>query len=152
MNKVWTYVMSRQLSDHEIYELLRAGAEFVKGWTAHENKLSAHFEIVKKRILVITVNEDIHAASGCSIDKQLRFIKEMEGRFNVELLNRLLVAYKKGDEIEVAHSSQIKKLLSEKILNEETFVYNTSAGNETELRNWEQPLKISWLKKYLAYD
>ena len=150
MKKVWTYVMSKPLNDQEMKDLVQSGNDFVTGWTAHERKLSAHFEIFKKRIVVIQVNEEEHGASGCSIDKLQRFIKEMELRFNLQLLNRLLVAYKKGDEIEVVPSSQIPHLLNEKTITEETPVYNTAAANEAEFINWEQPLKSTWLKKYLS--
>lgn len=149
MNRVWAYTISRELSDVELNQLLKEGRNFATGWTAHEQQLSAGFEIYKNRIIVVKVNEEVTGASGCSIDKLTRFVKEAEQAYGVELMNRLLVAYKNGNAVEVVHSSKIKEMLLKGIMNENTIIYNTSVANETELQNWEQPLKSSWLSKYL---
>jgi hypothetical protein len=150
MKKVWTYVISKQLGVTELDQLLHAGKTFVSHWTAHEHKLSANFEIHKKRIIVVTVNEDVNDASGCSIDKLTRFIKITETMFGVELLNRLLVAYQEGEEINVVHASRVKELLEQKVLSADTIVYNTTISTGEELENWEQPLKSTWLNKYMV--
>jgi hypothetical protein len=150
MNKVWTYIISAELTASQQEELLQKGQAFVQGWTAHENKLQADFSIIKNRIIVIRVNEDVHGASGCSIDKLLRFIKEMQMDFNIELLNRLLVAYKGFDKIEVVHASKINELLNTGVLTPTTIIYNTSVSNQEEFANWETPFQETWLKKYLV--
>lgn len=150
MNKVWTYTISKVLSNEEQELLIHAGKKFVTSWTAHEAKLNADFKIFKNRIIVVAVNEDIANASGCSIDKLTRFIKESETKFGIELLNRFLIAYKQGEQIEIVHSSKVKDLLAQNILSENTIVYNTSVANEVELKNWEQLLKNTWLNKYLT--
>src|SRR3954471_19503747 len=130
MNKVWTYIISRKLSAAELEELQTAGAGFVKSWTAHEVQLHASFEVYRERIIIVKVNESIHNASGCSIDKLVRFIKELEQQFKIELLNRMLVSYETAHGLEVASASQIKNLLSEKKLSPESIIYNTSAASE----------------------
>jgi hypothetical protein len=149
MNRAWSYVISKELNEEQLSELQNAGNAFVKGWTAHEQQLSGSFEIFKKRIIVIRVNEDIHAASGCSIDKLTRFIKQLESEFNIELMNRLLVAYRENDHVNVIHSSRIKEQLQTGTLNENSIIYNTALANQDELAKWEQPLKNTWLNKYL---
>ncbi len=149
MNRVWTYVISRELNGNELNQLIESGKIFVNSWTAHDTKLSASFEVFKNRIIVVKVNESIHNASGCSIDKLARFIKESETKFSVELLNRFQIAYQKSNEVEVVHSSKIKELLEQKKITEESIIYNTSVANENDFANWEQPLKYTWLNKYL---
>lgn len=148
MNRVWTYIISEPLSDTELNQLDEAGKTFVEHWTAHENKLSASFEIFEKRIIIVKVNEDVSGASGCSIDKLTRFIKASEMKFGVQLLNRLLVAYRNNNKLEVVHSSKIKDMLKNGDISAETAVYNTSVANEQELANWIQPLKETWLNRY----
>ena len=149
MNKVWTYIISVPLGDIELEQLLKAGKTFAEHWTAHEHKLNASFDIYKKRIVVVKVNEDAASASGCSIDKLIRFIKLTETTFGIELLNRFLIAYKNGENVEVVHSTKIKELLNQHIISENTIVYNTSVSNESEFKQWEQALKDTWLNKYL---
>lgn len=149
MNRVWAYIISKPLTAQELQEITAAGINFVTGWTAHENKLSAEFKVLHDRIILVKVNEDVHNASGCSIDKLTRFVKDTEAKFNIELLNRFLVAYKTNNGIEVVHSSKIKDLLAENAVSEETIVFNTAVATENELQNWEQKLKDNWLSKYL---
>jgi hypothetical protein len=141
MNRVWTFIISKTLQPEELSFLTELGNNFVLGWTAHENKLTASFEIFNRKIIIVKVNENITEASGCSIDKLTRFIKDAEKQFSIELLNRLLVAYKTNEGIEIVHSSKIKELLDQNTLNENTIIFNTAAGNQNELNNWEQPLK-----------
>ncbi len=150
MNRVWAYIISKSLSKEELSQLQQDGNEFVINWTAHENKLSASFEIMYQRIIIVKVNEAVHGASGCSIDKLTRFIKETEQKFKVELLNRLLVAYKIGETVEITSASNIKNLLSQNVISENTIVLNTALANENELNVWEQELKNTWLSKYLV--
>jgi hypothetical protein len=150
MNRIWAYVISKPLDDSGMKQLQASGTGFVESWSAHENKLAASFGIVGNRIIVVKVNEDVHGASGCSIDKLTRFVKDTEAAFGVELLNRFLVAYKGATGVEVVHSSKIKELLAQGIISENTIVYNTAAANEAELNAWEQPLKNTWLSKYLV--
>ncbi|MBL7930732.1 MAG: hypothetical protein JNL60_02460 [Bacteroidia bacterium] len=149
MNRVWAYIISEPLSDVELNQVAEAGKTFVEHWTAHENKLSASFEIFEKRIILVKVNEDVSGASGCSIDKLTRFIKASEIKFGIQLLNRLFVAYRKNDKIEIIHSSKIKDMLSKGEISPETPVYNTSVANEEELSHWIKPLKDTWLNRYL---
>ena len=150
MNKVWTFILSRKLSTEEINLLIQQGNNFISEWTAHEQKLTSHFELFKERIIIVKVDEKNTSASGCSIDKLTRFIKNLEKQFNLELLNRLLVAFKKENQIEVVHASKVKELISQNILTESSIIYNTSASNQNELENWEQKLNSTWLNKYLV--
>ena len=111
MNRVWTYLINKNLSSEELQNLNLKGNAFVSEWTAHENKLTASFELFKSRIIIVKVNETVTEASGCSVDKLLRFIKLCEQEFNIQLLNRLLVAINLNNEIQAIHSSEIKTLL-----------------------------------------
>lgn len=149
MNKVWAYVISRPLSEKETEQLTLAGTAFVKSWTSHDRQLTASFETIGKRIVLIQVDETAADASGCSIDKLTRFIKEAGQQLGIDLMNRLLVAYKDQGEIAVVPSSSIKELLHNGKISGDTVVYNTAVANGEELRNWEQQLKNTWLTKYL---
>jgi hypothetical protein len=149
MGRVWTYVISKELNADQLHSLLEEGKAFVQGWTAHEQQLSGSFELFKNKIIVVKVDEEVQGASGCSIDKLTRFVKATEGKYGIELLNRLLVALKVEEDVQIVHSVKIKDLLDDAFINENSVVYNTSVANSDELKNWEQPLKETWLKKYL---
>lgn len=150
MNKVWAYPISRPLTDKEKEKLLLTGNAFVKSWTSHDRQLSASFDLIGECILLIQVDETTADASGCSIDKLTRFIKEIGQELNIDLMNRLLVAYDHNDQIAVVPAATVKELLSNGKMSGETLVYNTAVSNQEELKNWKQALRDTWLSKYLV--
>ncbi len=148
--RIWIYTLSKELTTEQLTDFRNRCQEFVSGWTAHDVSLDASFELHKNRLLVFKVNESNYNASGCSIDKQTRFVKELEQLFSVELLNRLLVAYENNNQIEVVKQSDISNLLSAKVISANTLVYNNTITQSTDLTgNWKQPLNQTWLAKYL---
>ena len=150
MNKVWTFVIGKQLSQTELDQLTLAGRTFVDHWTAHEHQLEGSFDIYGGRIVVVRVNENTAQASGCSIDKLTRFMKVSESKFGVELLNRMKVAYRSGDGVEVADANDIRSLLENRAMGADTIVFDTAVSSDAELAAWEKPLKDTWLSKYLS--
>jgi hypothetical protein len=149
MEKVWIYISDKELKGEIASVVLKTGEQFVNGWTAHENPLTASFKIVQDRFIVVAVDETNYYASGCSTDKLLRFIKQLESDHKLQLLNRLLVGYKTPNGVEVLSASSVKEKLQAKQLDENTLIYNVAASNSNEFANWLQPLKETWLKKYL---
>jgi hypothetical protein len=151
MERIWIYTISHLLPEEQLSALAQRCQDFVSTWTAHEVSLDASFELYKKRLLIFKVNEASYNASGCSIDKQLRLVKELEQQFSVELLNRLLVAYEKGDEVVVVKASAIAGLLSDGSITENTLVFDNTITTSTDLAaNWKKPLKETYLSKYLV--
>ena len=150
MNRVWIY-LSKQPFSTQTEELLKKDVEFfLRDWNAHGKALTSSYEILHNHFIVIKADEEQYAASGCSIDKQFQFIKEAEKRYNLNLLDRLQVAYKNGNEVKVVHSSKITQLLLENTLNENTIVFNTTLATDEEYKaSFEIPLKGSWLSKFL---
>ncbi len=148
--RIWIYTLSKELTTEQLLDFKNRCQQFVSGWTAHDVSLDASFELHKNRLLIFKVNESKYNASGCSIDKQTRFVKELEHVFSVDLLNRLLVAYDNNNEVEVVKQSEISSLLSLNAITANTLVYNNTITQSSDLEsNWKQPLQQTWLSKYL---
>ena len=151
--RIWVYTLSKELTQEQLGDFSNRCQNFVSGWTAHDVSLDASFELYQNRLLIFKVNEDKYNASGCSIDKQVRFVKELEQYFSIELLNRLLVAYENNNQVEVIKASQVKELLATNTINANTLVFNNSITQSSELSsNWKQPLHKTWLSKYLEQN
>lgn len=149
MTKVWTYLIDKDLSEDQLDLLKSKGLAFVQQWTAHENPLAGSFEIFKNKIIIVKVDESHHGASGCSVDKLLRFIKQCENEFQISLLNRLLVAVETNNGIKAIPSSVIREKIKNGEITDETLVYDTAVSSGSEFETWQKPLKTTWLNKYL---
>ncbi|HXB39393.1 MAG TPA: ABC transporter ATPase [Bacteroidia bacterium] len=150
-NRVWVYLSDKAFST-EVESAIKADVGvFLNNWNAHGTSLSSTCELQYKHFIIVKADEEKFSASGCSIDKQVRFIKDTEKKYNLSLLNRLIVAYKSGNEIKVVHSSKIPALISSGEINVNTIVFNVGVGNDTELKNnFEIPLNKSWLAKFIT--
>ena len=92
-SRVWIYQSDREFTTEEALQIEEKGKEFVEHWTAHQQTLMAGFKIFHHIFLVLSADESHNGASGCSIDKSVHFISEIEKEFKVNLFNRLNLVY-----------------------------------------------------------
>jgi hypothetical protein len=150
-HRIWIYTLSKELTNEQLADFKIKCLEFVNSWTAHDVKLDATYELVNNRLLIFKVNEESYNASGCSIDKQVRFIKEQEQVLHIELLNRMLVAYEQNSELQITHQSKIKELVLSGDITKDTLIYdNTITSSNSLLLAWKVPLYKTWLSKYVT--
>src|ERR1700712_476692 len=86
-SRVWVYQSDKQLSDADVIKLQVQLDNFTTGWTAHNNQLKAKAEIRYNRFIVLIVDESQAGASGCSIDKSVHFMQQVEQQFGIKLFD-----------------------------------------------------------------
>jgi len=144
-SRVWVYQSDRKLTDTETVQIQNLLSDFATGWTAHNNQLKAKAEVRYNRFLILIVDEGQAGASGCSIDKSVRFIKQLEQEFNINLLDRFNLAYREGEEVLSAPRAGFEDLLKQGSINKSTIVFNNMVQSLKELQTkWEVPFKDSW--------
>ncbi len=147
---VWIYQSDRPLTEREtrmIRELIR---QFTIRWTAHNVDLKAWGDVFYQRFIVLAVDNSVAPASGCSIDKSVHFLKELEAHFGIHLFDRLLLPYFNEGAITGIHKSEIKAALDEGALSGETLVFDHTVRSLQELKEtWIRPLKDSWARYLL---
>lgn len=144
--KVWIYLSDKELSTEMKASIAVDCDAFLKDWNAHGNMLTGSAEILHNRFIVIKIDETGYSASGCSIDKQVQFIKALEQKYAINLLNRLLVAYREGDIVTVKPANEVKRMLKEGSLSMETIYFDAAIVDAQQFAtSFEIPLSKSWL-------
>jgi hypothetical protein len=144
-SRVWVYQSDRKLTTDEAVQIQMQLDNFTRSWTAHNNQLMAKAEIRYNRFLILIVDESQAGASGCSIDKSVNFMKQLEQHFGISLFDRFNLAYRSGEEVVSVPRQQFEELLKGGQINTETIVFNNLVQNVTELQTkWEVPFKDSW--------
>jgi len=144
-SRVWIYQADKKLTDQEVQQIQQELDKFTIGWTAHNNQLKAKGEVRHNRFLILIVDESQAGASGCSIDKSVHFMKQIEQHFNINLFDRFNLAYRDGEEIISLPRHAFEDMIKQGKINTETIVYNNMVQNLTELETkWEVPFKNSW--------
>jgi hypothetical protein len=148
--RVWVYQSNKELSEEDALQLKAKAIAFVKGWTAHDSQLKADAGVIYNRFLVLIVDEKQAMASGCSIDKSVKFVKDMEIAFNITLLDRMNLAYKKGDQVLSCDKAVFEELMQKGEITDDTIVFNNLVGTVGELASeWELPLTKSWHRNFV---
>ncbi len=151
MERIWIYQAGRELNNQEEAHVLAKLDQFVSQWHAHGKQLAAWAEVRYGYFIIIAVNESAAPPTGCSIDKSVHLLKELEQELQVSLFDRMQIAYRDGEVVRVVSRPVFEQRIAEGEINEDTLVFNNliqySAALQTE---WEVPFRKSWHAKVFA--
>ena len=149
-SRVWIFQSSKELSEQWSQLISTELTSFLQDWAAHGKDLFASFEIRFNRFIVIAVDENMAGATGCSIDKMMKEIQSIDLKFNLNLLERMKVAYRDGKEISEVSVNDFPALLKSGKATENTMVFNNTVQTISELKtNWETPVSQCWVVNLL---
>jgi hypothetical protein len=98
----------------------------------------------------LAVDEGFNNVSGCSIDASVRFVKELESELQIDLMNKLNVSFKDGDNINIVKLAEFQKFAKEQKITKETIVFNNMVQTKEEVdNNWEIPASKSWHNRFI---
>ncbi|MDX1544903.1 MAG: ABC transporter ATPase [Christiangramia sp.] len=149
-SRVWIYQANRSFTEEEVQEISEKLDAFIEKWTAHGANLKASYEIKYNRFITIALDQQLNAASGCSIDASVNFIQQLEKDYGVDLLDKMNVSYKQGEFIAYKSLSDFRKMAKEKAVSPKTIVFNNLVNNKAEYQSdWEVPASESWHKRFM---
>ena len=151
-SKLWVFQSNKIISPSNQKFLINEISPFLNDWSSHGSEIKSSFEIRYDFFLIVSVDEEINSASGCSIDKLTNFIIHLSKEIGVDFFNRLNIAYKADSEkITLQSISDFKTLISDGKINEESIVFNNLIKTKKDyIEHWEVQLKNSWHKTLLT--
>lgn len=145
MERIWIYQADRPLTDGEKVHTLHKLGSFVSQWKAHGRGLAAKAEIRYGRFIILMVDDTAVPPSGCSIDKSVHLLKEIEAETGLNLFDRMQVAYRDAGEIKAVPRAEFERLIAAGKVTGDTIVFNNLITTYPELEtHWEVPLSQSW--------
>jgi hypothetical protein len=150
-SKIWIYQSLKPIEPNILIDIHRKMESFIATWNSHGDKLEAGYEILDNRFLILLVDESKSSASGCSIDKSMAVIKEIDSLYNLGLLDRANVSYiSPNGAIETISSTHLKQAVADRKIDSETIVFNNTITYLSQLQSeWKVKAKDSWLSRYL---
>ena len=106
-SRVWVYKSSRRLTTEEQQFIQQELDTFISRWAAHGNQLFGKGAVREDWFVVLAVDEAKGAASGCSIDTSVQFMKALGEELNVNFFDRMKVLIKEGDHKSEIHFSEL---------------------------------------------
>jgi len=148
-SRIWIYQSNRKLSDEEVADIETATQAFLMNWAAHGTPLEASFLVMYNRFIILAVNQEVQAVTGCSIDASVVFIQQLEQQYNIDLLDKMDVTFRQGDFITHKTLLDFKKMVKEKSVSSNTIVFNNLVNTIEEWKeSWEVPAADSWHSRF----
>jgi len=133
--KVWIYRSIKKLTVDQKNDITNKAGEFVGQWAAHGKKLAADFEILYDHYLVFYVDQSWEKNSGCSIDASVAFIREIEAKYQLGLLDRLQIGFLKEEEVIFYHFSDLNQLYKDGVIKDKDLVFNPLVQDKSEFED-----------------
>jgi hypothetical protein len=150
-SRVWIYQSNRIFSVSEALQIEDMLNEFANDWKSHGTPVKGYANLFFGQFIILMADESATGVSGCSTDSSVRLIKQIEQLFNVNLFDRISLAFIIKDKVQLLPLSQLNYAAENNFITEETIYFNNTIQTKQELENnWLIPINKSWLAKKLA--
>lgn len=149
MERIWIYQADRPLTENEKKLVIDRLESFTGQWKAHGKALAAKAEIRYDRFIILMVDDAGAPPTGCSIDKSVHLLKEIETETGLSLFDRTKVAYRDATgDIRIVAREEFERLIADGEVGDHTIVFNNLVPSYGELTDhWEVPMRESWHAK-----
>lgn len=151
-SKVWVFQANKPLAPHELQYIANALDTFCESWTAHNQALAASWELKAPYWLVVAVDERQAGASGCSIDKLMHLVAQLEQMLDLDFRNRELVALElQPGQMPTLHKlMELKTLVSLGQLHAETPAFDNLVASKAAYDSAHRTTAgKTWLSRYM---
>lgn len=147
-SRVWIYQANKPFPEQDWPAINTHVQEFAKNWVSHNRQLKAQGNLIHGQFIVLMVDESQADASGCSIDKSVYFLKQLQAEYGVDLFDRMTFTYKDGNIVKTADRDTFSKLYQEGVIDDQTLVFDNLVATKGDFdESWVKPLGSSWHKR-----
>lgn len=148
--RVIIYPASRTFTPKESKVITEKLYDFLATWAAHGKPLSSSFKIEKNQFIIVCVDEEVEAASGCSIDALGSVMKEIDQEFQLGLFDRMKATFVENGEVKTMKLQDFRSGLKNGEISKEIEVYDFSKNTYVAfLSDFLLPLRRSWAGIYV---
>lgn len=145
-SRVWIYQCNRSFSITEAVEIEEMLESFVSEWNSHGSAVKGYANLFFGQFIIIMADETHVKIGGCSTDTSLNFIKNIEQDYNVQLLDRQMLAFIIKEKIHLIPLEQVNYSIENDFITPDTLYFNNTILTKKELlTHWIIPVKDSWL-------
>src|SRR6186713_2926810 len=152
-SRVWIYQSSRLFTLSEALAVEELLNDFTDKWLSHGTPVKGAAYLFFGQFIILIADEKATGVSGCSTDSSVRFIKDIEQRFGVNMFDRTTLAFVVKDKVQLLPLSQLQYAFDNRFIDSYTLYFNNLVQTKAELENnWLVPIKDSWLSKRITVN
>ena len=147
--RIWVYQANRSLVYEERAAMLQKTKSFLAQWASHGNPLQCSADILYDQYLILAVEESFQGATGCAVDASIQFIRSLEQEFQIDLLDRTVIAFRQDENNMIVPLGQLQEKIQQGIISADMLTFdNTITKKEALAHQWLIRARDSWLGKY----
>lgn len=148
--RVIVYPASRPFTPKESKTITEKIYDFLGSWAAHGKPLTSSFKIERNQFIVVCVDEDIEAASGCSIDSLGGVIRTLEEEFQLGFFDRMKASFVESGEVKTLNLKDFRAGIKNNTISRSIQVFDFSKNSYLSFtQDFLLPLDDSWANIYI---
>ena len=149
--RIIVYPASKPFTPKETKKITETLFDFLASWAAHGKALNSSFKIEKNQFIIICVDEEKEAASGCSIDSLNGIMRNLDNEFQLGLFDRMKASFMEDGDVKTLKLQEFRNGLKNGDISENIEVFDFSKDSYVSfLSDFLLPLKRSWAKIYVS--
>jgi len=145
--RLWVFPASRDLADEEAQAFLGAVDDFLATWSAHGAPLRSGRKLLERRFLLVGVDVDAEAPSGCSIDALVNRLRALGAEHGVTLIDHAPVWFRTPEgAVRSASRKDFREMAERGSVGPSALVFDTSLASVGQERagGLERPAVQTW--------
>lgn len=144
--RLWVFPLSRTLTSADREATMGVVDRFLDTWAAHGSPLRSARRLEDDRFLLIGVDVDAEAPSGCSIDALVRSLRALGEELDVSFVDHAPVWYRASDGIRSIARAEFRALAEAGDVTPDTPVFDTSLTSVAQAHDGslERRARDSW--------
>ena len=144
--RLWVFPINRDLDESETERCLNVVDGFLAQWAAHGTPLRSARDFRDSRFLLIGVDVDAEAPSGCSIDALVNQLKGLGDTMGITFIDHAPVWFRDDNDIQTRSRSEFRTLAASGGVTRSTHVFDTSLVRIGQARSGEleRPASETW--------
>lgn len=146
--RLWVFPASRALAPAEASALMDQVDAYLDSWAAHDAPLCSGRALRDSQFLLVGVDEDAEAPSGCSIDALVNRLRALGDTLSIDLVDHASVWYRDDRDGQIRRVSrpEFRRLATDGSVGPDTMVFDTTLTRISQARagKLEVPARDAW--------
>ena len=108
-NKVWIYISSQLIDKSLNNKLNKKFNNFFTDWKSHGEQIQGEFKVIDNYIIALTATVRNGGMCGRAVDAQVRFMKDLDQDFDLDLLNRNKMGFISNNQLKIFDFKDLDK-------------------------------------------
>lgn len=148
-SRIWAFNTGVVMSAEQRTRLTTEVEQFLAGWAAHGDDLTAGYRIIEDRFLLVGVDQSATTPSGCSIDAMTRFLRDLGREIGFDILDAPPCCFRRDGEVVCVSRDRFAELAHNGRVDTETTVFDLTVVTVGDVLagGFERKLAGSWYEK-----